>query len=625
MAPLYSFFNRLKELSSGEKILLVLVADLILLTMSVAIAYILRTSELELPPSDKFTSYFLAPIFSVVAAYFFGVYEVAARNYSANIESKIVLSQVGAAAIWVVLLVFLGTTGFARSVVLIYIIISIVGMILLRRLASAVFNLGSLSERVREQVAVLIYGAGREGMMIAESLRRDGRYKPVGFLDTDYTLVDRFVSGLKVFPTESISSVVKKLAPQEAIIAKPDMTRASRRLLVDLFSEHGIAVKTVPGLADIIDGNVKIGDIRPILVEDLLGRDPVPPDISLMQKVVKNQVVMITGAGGSIGSELVRQVAQYEPRTIVLVENNEYALFEIHREMEAKSLNLGLAKLVPVLADVQSKKSMDAVMKANAVDIVFHAAAYKHVRLVQENPIAGLINNVLGTLSVAQAAMENGVSRFILVSTDKAVRPTSIMGASKRIAEMVVQALAAEKSHETIFSMVRFGNVLASTGSVVPLFREQITKGGPLTVTHPDVTRYFMLIPEAAQLVIQAGAMAESGQVFVLDMGEPIKILTLAETMIELAGLTVRNAENPDGDIEISFVGLKDGEKLFEELEIGNDLAPTQNKRIMTAREFFLPMREISSDIEGLADLEGSEVLEKVLSRMLTLAHMRSV
>jgi FlaA1/EpsC-like NDP-sugar epimerase len=616
--------NKLKEMDSAKKILLVLIVDLIMLNLAVVVAYMLRLSSLELPSSANFFAYFMAPVLSVTVAYGFRVYEAAARNYSPSIERKLALSQVVAALIWSLALLLVGTTGFARSIVVIYSTMAVLGMILLRRLASMVFNFKSTSSLIGKQVPVLLYGAGREGMALVESLRLDSRFKPIAFLDTDYTLVDRVVSGLRVFPVENISVIMKKFSPRDIIIAKSELNRGNRRVLVKMLLDHGLQVKMAPSLEEIIDGNIHIGDIRPIRVEDLLGRDPVPPDNTLMKKIVCDNVVMITGAGGSIGSELARQVAQFGPRRIVLVENNEYALFEIHRELEAKYHGTTSFTILPCLGDVQSKERMTSILEVNSVDVVFHAAAYKHVRMVQENAIAGIFNNVFGTKVLAEAAIDTGVKRFILISTDKAVRPSSIMGASKRVAEMVIQAFASTKKHNTIFSMVRFGNVLGSTGSVVPLFREQILNGGPVTVTHPDVTRYFMLIPEAAQLVIQAGALAAGGEVFVLDMGEPIKILSLAETMIALSGLKHKQNEEDYNDIDIVFTGLKDGEKLYEELQIGTDISPTSHPRIMRSNEFFMPSKNLFGELNSWTKSTIENGSLTVVPKLMKLAKLGS-
>jgi FlaA1/EpsC-like NDP-sugar epimerase len=618
-----AFTARLRELNQHSKVVVMASVDLLLLVIVVLLSYMLRLSEFALPPQSKLSLYFIAPLVSVVCMFAAGVYRNVSRNFSTHNEIRLLMSQLAVPPLWSLILIGIGTVGFARSVVLIYLILSVLTLVLIRRFAAFIFSEQRVNVPHRERIPVVIYGAGKEGTALADALNRQGRYRPVAFLDTDYTLVGRTANGLKIKPIEELDKVVSKYAPQEVIVAKPNLNRANRRVLVEKLIQKGLVVKVAPALEDITDGRIRISDIRSIRVEDLLGRDPVPPNQSMMHSVIRDQVVIITGAGGSIGSELVRQAAFYSPKKLILIENNEFALFEIHREIESKHLGSSF-ELVAILADVQTKSKMAQVMQLHAVTTVIHAAAYKHVRLVQENPVSGIQNNVFGTLSVAEAAMENGIECFVLVSTDKAVRPTNIMGASKRVAEMIVQALAAERNHSTKFLMVRFGNVLGSTGSVVPLFKEQIAVGGPVTVTHPDVTRYFMLIPEAAQLVIQACAMAEGGDVFVLDMGEPVNITNLAETMIELAGLTCRTPENPEGDIEIKFVGLKDGEKLYEELELGNDLAPTSNQRILRAREFFLPLKELKKKISFISDSNGKFTEEDYRRRIFELAQMPS-
>jgi FlaA1/EpsC-like NDP-sugar epimerase len=594
------FVEYLRSRSLFTKVFVLAIADFVILLLCLSAAYILRTSQASLPDLNVLPLYLVAPFLSIAAAYFMRIYEASTRNYSTVIERRILMSQAFVPLAWSVFVLLFGAQGFARSTIVIYAALSIMSMILMRRAVAWLFNgIDENFKARRKRVPVLIYGAGREGLMLAEALRSQGHYEPLAYLDEDETLVGRQIADLKVFSDSQMARIVQRMQPEEVIVAKAGLSRAKRRELVQSFRELGITVKTLPAIEDIIDGKVNIREIRPVNVEDLLGRDSVPADVNLMEKALTGQVVLVTGAGGSIGSELVRQASQYSPKKLVLVESSEFALFEIHREMEKRLLDQNLI-LVPLLADVQDKKRMASIMEEHKVDVVFHAAAYKHVRMVQENPSAGIRNNIYGTLAVAEAALECGVRRFILISTDKAVRPTSVMGATKRAAELVVQSLAAEKSHTTIFSMVRFGNVLGSTGSVVPLFKEQIAAGGPVTVTHQDVTRYFMLIPEAAQLVIQAGAMAKGGEVFVLDMGEPIKIMKLAKTMIELAGLTVRTTANPEGDIEIMVSGLKDGEKLYEELQIGSNILPTSHPRICQAREVFLHTSKLYLELKKL-------------------------
>jgi FlaA1/EpsC-like NDP-sugar epimerase len=584
------------------KAIIFLVTDFVFLTFAVYISHVLRLSSFAFP-EKRFFIFIVAPILSISFAAAFGIYQSVSRNYSAKIEKRIIYSQLLVPPLWALIIIWRGTVGVPRSIVGIYFVISILVLIALRRIAALLLGIGKSNRNLtnKSKIPVIIFGAGREGLVLADSLNSDGRYKPLAFVDTDYTLVGRTLANLRVYSTEEIPELMRRLKPLEAMIAKPQQNRTNRRLLVELLLANGLHVKTIPGFNEFVEGKIDINALQPIRLEDLLGRDPVPPQQVLMEKAVKGQVVMITGAGGSIGSELARQISQFSPQKVLLIDNSEFSLFEIHRELENDFLqrNTGIT-LVPVLADVLDAARMKGLMSAYQVDVVFHAAAYKHVRMVQENAEAGIRNNVWGTKSVAESAIASGVKLFILISTDKAVRPTSIMGASKRVAEMVVQALADQKNCKTVFAIVRFGNVLGSTGSVIPLFQEQISKGGPIQVTDPEVTRFFMLIPEAAQLVIQAGAMAERADVYVLDMGEPIKIISLAETMIELAGLTRKTEDSPDGDIEIKFVGLREGEKLYEELLIGNQPSPTSHARIMRCQEYFLPLKELELSLNKM-------------------------
>jgi FlaA1/EpsC-like NDP-sugar epimerase len=617
----------LLELPNSRKILLVSSVDLLVLACMSLLAYALRIGAPEIPPRDKLALYAFGPMLSVVFASGMGVYHAAARGHSPRLERLIVLSQLFVPVCWGVLLVLAGTAGFVRSVVVIYFALSIIAMVSMRRLAHMIFTADtSNASALAKRVPVLIYGVGSEGSLLASSLRSHHHYRPVAFIDTDTTLINREVAGLRVFPIDDLQTVTDRWSPQEVIICKPNLNRASRRQLFESFSDHGLKVKIAPGIDAVMGGQVSIDDIREIKIEDLLGRDPVQPDLSLMKTAIDNKVVMVTGAGGSIGSELVRQAASYGARKIVLLENNEFALFEIDREIQSKfGKARASSEVVPILESVLNGERMRDIMAEHRVDIVFHAAAYKHVHLVQQNPEAGVNNNVWGTLACAEAAEQAGVGRFILVSTDKAVRPTGVMGASKRLAELCVQALAARNKtngkQRTIYSMVRFGNVLGSTGSVVPLFKEQIANGGPVLVTDPEVTRYFMLIPEAAQLVIQAGAMAKGGEVFVLDMGEPVKIVMLAEAMIELAGLERRTASNPDGDIEIKFIGLRDGEKLFEELQIGHDVTATEHGRIMRSNEIMIPYDQLKRELQQISFGKKGKAERPIGEMVLSLAN----
>lgn len=447
---------------------------------------------------------------------------------------------------------------------------------------------------------VLIYGAGSSGRQLAQALLNGEQYQPVAFVDDDPSLQQSTILGMPVGLPSQISLLVKTKNIRRILLAIPSASRLRRRELLDSLENIPIPVQTVPGMMDIVDGHFHIDSLEDVKIEDLLGRDPVEPDPRLLQANINQQVVMVTGAGGSIGAELCRQIVLNKPKKLVLFELSEFALYSIHRELQGLcQLHKLDCQLIPVIGNVQSQARLMATMQRLRVNTVYHAAAYKHVPMVEWNVLEGVRNNVFGTWRCAEAAIEAGVSTFVLISTDKAVRPTNLMGASKRLAELVLQALA-KRQTMTRFCMVRFGNVLGSSGSVVPLFREQIQHGGPVTVTHPDIYRYFMTIPEAAQLVIQAGAMGQGGDVFVLDMGEPVRIADLARRMIHLMGLEVVDEQHPHGDIEIQFTGLRPGEKLYEELLIGDNVKATAHSRICAANELALDWHDMKSLLRQL-------------------------
>ena len=445
---------------------------------------------------------------------------------------------------------------------------------------------------------VLIYGAGATGRQLVAAMANSHEMRVIGFLDDDDRLYGHVLNGQPIYNPSDLLNLVPALGISDVLLAMPSLSRKRRNEILTQIRAARVAVRTLPSVTDLAQGKVSISDVRELDIDDLLGREPVMPNHILLAMNVRAKVVMVTGAGGSIGSELCRQILSVAPEKLLLIEQSEFALYEIHQELEKKIIGQDIV-LVPLLAPVQDDERMREIMATWHPDTVYHTAAYKHVPLVEHNPAEGIKNNVLGTLRTAQAATENGVSDFVLISTDKAVRPTNIMGASKRLAEMVLQALAATNSG-TRFSMVRFGNVLGSSGSVVPKFRQQIRDGGPITLTHPEINRFFMTIPEASQLVIQAGAMAKGGDVFVLDMGQPVKIMDLARRMIELSGLTVKNEENPDGDIEIEITGLRPGEKLYEELLIGDNPQSTTHPRIMKAHEVFVPWERLEEKLRAL-------------------------
>ena len=458
----------------------------------------------------------------------------------------------------------------------------------------------------------LIYGAGSTGRQLADAMAISHEMRIVGFIDDDRSLHGSRIRRLRVYDPGELDALVERKGVTDVLLAIPSARRAHRMEIIDRLTSMGLHVRTLPGLMDLAHGTFQASDLREVTITDLLQRDPVPYDDTALQARVTGNTVLVTGAGGSIGSELCRQIAAMKPARLLLVERSEYALYMVHDELQAAGYDM----LVPLLASVVDETRMDSILRTWRPHMVFHAAAYKHVPLVEHNPLEGLRNNVLGTAIVAELSARHDVRDFVLISTDKAVRPTNVMGASKRFAELVLQGLSRTAAGQrTCFSMVRFGNVLGSSGSVVPLFTRQIRNGGPITITHADITRYFMTIPEAVQLVLQAGAMARGGEVFVLDMGEPVRIHDLARNMIRLSGLTVRDAARPDGDIEIETVGLRPGEKLFEELLIGNDPMPTDHPRIMKATEHSLAWTQVHAMLDRLSgiiatgDVEGARAL----------------
>lgn len=450
---------------------------------------------------------------------------------------------------------------------------------------------------------VLIYGAGETGRQLLAALDRGRDYRVLGFIDDSQTLQGNRIDGRVVYNPASLTKIIPRLEATDIWLAMPSIGRQRRNEILNELGRHNVHVRTVPTLGDLLSGRVRTTDVRELDIEDLLGRDPVAPNPELMDRHILGKTVMVTGAGGSIGSELCRQIVACKPSRMLLVEQSEFALYNIHAELQ--SFEQQGISIIPLLGSVRDQATIDRFMSAWNPQTVYHAAAYKHVPLVEHNIAQGLLNNIWGTLTCAQSAARFGVQNFVLISTDKAVRPTNVMGASKRVAEMILQALAEAggytgNMHSTCFSMVRFGNVLGSSGSVVPLFRSQIKEGGPITLTHQDITRYFMTIPEAAQLVIQAAAMSKGGDVFVLDMGQPVRIYDLARRMVELSGFTVQDSNNPRGDIEIQVTGLRPGEKLYEELLIGDNPEVTSHPRIMKAHEHFLPWDELQKKLQVL-------------------------
>jgi len=466
--------------------------------------------------------------------------------------------------------------------------------------------------------AVVIYGAGNQGIALLNALTNNDAFRPIAFIDDNLRKQNTVIRGLKVYPPGEFLDLIQQVNISKVLLALGNTSTSKRKQLIENLSGNGVEILTTPAVQDIVSGKAKIEEVKEVEIEDLLGRDCVAPNPELLTGNIKDKVVLVTGAGGSIGSELCRQIIKQQPSQLVLVELNEFSLYSIEQELNnyCNAHPSCHTKIVSILGSVQRQNRLETIFKTFAVQTIYHAAAYKHVPMVEHNVVEGVRNNVFGTWYCAEAAIKAGVERFVLISTDKAVRPTNVMGASKRLAELVLQALSNRQS-STLFCMVRFGNVLGSSGSVVPLFRRQIKAGGPITVTHPDIIRYFMTIPEASQLVIQAGAMGKGGDVFVLDMGEPVKITALAQKMIRLSGLTEKTVENPIGDINIEFSGLRPGEKLYEELLIGDNVEGSEHPRIMTANEVHLTWPETHNLLNRLDRACHEFKVEDVISLLL--------
>ncbi|XKH59522.1 polysaccharide biosynthesis protein [Halomonas sediminis] len=523
----------------------------------------------------------LVPI-SLLFFHWLGLYRVVIR-YMSHVTVPTVVIIVVTSALLVAPASYLAGHFIGPSIIVIYALLLLLGIGSLRFLLRELYR---HSQR-RQHKPVVIYGAGAAGCELVAALRNGGEYEPVAFVDDWRGLEGAMVEGLRVHQPVTLAALVQEHQVAMVLLAIPSAPRWRRREILHWLSDLSVPLKTIPGSADVIAGRAKISELREVALEDLLGRESVPAFPELMEANIRDKAVMVTGAGGSVGSELCRQILAQNPVRLLLVDNCEFALYAIEQELKQHiDSTQSRCELKPLLISVQHSGSLKAVFESFEVHTVYHAAAYKHVPMVEFNLVQGVSNNVFGTLNLAKAAMAAGVETFVVVSTDKAVRPTNAMGASKRLTELICQAFAYAQSG-TRFCMVRFGNVLGSSGSVVPVFRKQIEQGGPIKVTHPDITRYFMTIPEAAQLVIQAGAMGEGGEVFVLDMGEPVRIHDLARNMVRLSGLEVKDAEHPEGDIEIVYSGLRPGEKLFEELLIGHDVSKTCHDRIMTSKERF--------------------------------------
>ncbi len=628
-------FNQLLALSQQllalprfAKRIVVITIDASLCALTVWFAFYLRLGEwiplsagiTWAPQKAVFVSLVCAlPIF-IINGFYRAIFRYAGWSAFATIVKAIAAYSL----IYVAIFTAYGVSGVPRTIGIIQPILLLLAIGTSRTLAR--YWLGDLyHDRLTriDRSNVLIYGAGAAGRQLASALANSKEMRVVGFLDDDRRLAGQILNGIQIYQPQSLPSLVNALSIQDILLALPSASRQRRNEILMQIRSARVAVRTLPSVTDLAQGRVTTSDLRDLDIDDLLGREPVAPDMSLLADHVHGKVIMITGAGGSIGSELCRQLLHVGPLSLLLVEQSEFALYSIHQELSKKVLGSTTA-LIPLLASVQDAARMSELISTWKPSVIYHAAAYKHVPLVEHNPIEGIKNNVFGTLTLAKIARDQGVKNFVLISTDKAVRPTNIMGATKRLAEMIMQSFADEASttltehhidpseNHTIFCVVRFGNVLDSSGSVVPLFRQQLRAGGPITVTHPNITRFFMSIPEAAQLVLHAATMSKGGDLFVLDMGEPVKILDLAHRIIELSGLTVRDTANPNGDIAVEITGLRPAEKLYEELLIGENVSGTKHPKIMVAQEDFLPWANLSSQLNVLSSLATTNDLKEI-------------
>ena len=589
-----------------------LLVDAISIIVAILASFSMRLGVWYWPDTDLIWMVIGAPIIAIPVFVRFGLYRAIIRFISFKALWAIVQAVALYALLWGVASFMVAAEGIPRSVIIINWLLTVVAVGGSRMLGRWILSEANTSDCQN----VVIYGAGSAGRQLSIALTQSVEYNPVAFIDDNSEMQRQSINGIEIVSQDDLEFLVKEKNVTEVLLAIPALTNSRRNEIINFLEPYPVLLRLLPSVSELAMGKVKIADLRDVNIKDLLGRDSAPVNKELMDLNIANKVVMVTGAGGSIGSELCRQVLFLKPQVLILFEQSEFSLYTIEKEL----LNIGMphVEVIPILGSVNNSKRLSHIMQRFDVQTIYHAAAYKHVPMVEFNNAEGVSNNIFGTLSCAQVAMDNGVETFVLISTDKAVRPTNTMGATKRFAEMVLQSLALSQSQTnsgsqndpaksdakksgTCFSMVRFGNVLDSSGSVVPLFKEQIKQGGPVTVTDAEILRYFMTIPEAVELVIQAGAMCQGGDVFVLDMGEPVRIVDLAKKMIRLSGLSVKDELNPNGDIEIEFTGLRPGEKLYEELLIGDSATETDNPMIMRAKEEMLAWDDLKLIIDQLS------------------------
>ena len=604
------------------KRLITLAIDFVATIAALWLAFSLRHGEFYQPDQQQLWIFLLAPVVAIPLFIRGGLYRAIVRYLGMQALWTIVKTTSLYALLFSVVVLVAGVEHVPRTVYGLNALILVLFVGGSRLMARWWFanNMGSYNisnTSINYIPPVIIYGAGASGAQMVAALKMSRQLRPVAFIDDDDSLKSQQINGITVYPFSKLSHLIEKFNVNDVLLAMPSVSRGKRSNIIRLLEPYSVHVRTLPGLMDLAEGKVTVADIQDVAIEDLLGRDSVAPVPSLLNANITDKVVMVTGAGGSIGSELCRQVLKLQPTLLVLYELSEFGLYEIEKELQHINSSL---PIIAVLGSVLNQPRLEAICQRFKVQTIYHAAAYKHVPMVEKNTSEGIRNNIFGTLCCAKAAINSKVETFVLISTDKAVRPTNTMGASKRMAELVLQALAAEEKgqSQTRFTMVRFGNVLGSSGSVIPLFREQIARGGPVTVTDPRIIRYFMTIPEAAELVIQAGAMGQGGDVFVLDMGEPVRILDLAKRKIHLSGFIEKDADHPDGDIEIIFTGLRPGEKLYEELLIGDKVSDTQHQKIMRAEEQVIPWSELNLILQQLEQFNDVDNCQQVRELLMT-------
>tara|TARA_B000000475_G_scaffold270305_1_gene265701 strand:- start:1230 stop:3206 length:1977 start_codon:yes stop_codon:yes gene_type:complete len=616
MSILTEVSKNIINLPRYTKRIIAILLDIGLCAFCTWIAFLLRLEEFVKINDVTTLAVEISILLAIPIFWLMGLYKTIFRFQGSSIIFTVFIATSVYALLYFTVIGIYGIQGIPRSIGIIQPILLFLGISASRVIIKFLFL--SNFKKSKNKTNVLIYGAGSAGRQLLTSLESNFEMKVVGFLDDDPQFHRQKILGQTVYDPLNVEKLINKKSIDLVLLALPSITRQKRNQIINNLNRFKVIVKTLPSVQDIVDGKVSISDIKDLSIEDLLNREQVKPNLELLSKNINSKIVMVTGAGGSIGSELSRQILKLNPKKLILIELSEFALYKIHEDL--KNMNKSI-KIIPLLINIQNKTKIEQVFNTFNIDIVYHAAAYKHVPLVEENITESVKNNVFGTFNLAETALKYNISNFVLISSDKAVRSTNIMGATKRLAEICVQSIYDNQNKQSKFAIVRFGNVLQSSGSVIPKFKEQIKVGGPVTLTHPDVTRYFMTTTEASQLVIQAGAMAEKCEVYVLDMGESVKIKDLIEKMIKLSGLSIKSDNNLDGDIEIKITGLRPGEKLYEELLIGENPQKTYHEKIQKAKDPFITFNKLKIDLDNLSNLiEDNKVedVKNVLSNLVT-------